>query len=387
MIEAPSTILVVDDDEWLRQVLEVRLTAMGHRVISACDGDEALACARRENPDLILLDVVMPRMNGLEAARELKSSPQTEHIPVVMVTALGDVKDRVSALEAGADDLLTKPVEVSELKARVKSLLQIKAYHDHMRRYRQELEAEVGRKTRELQLALASIKSDSLDTIYRLARAAEFRDRTTGAHLKRISQYAAAVARAAGCPPEWVETLLYAVPMHDIGKIAVADGILCKPGKLTESEWEAMREHAEIGAAILDGSGSELLQMAAVIARAHHERWDGTGYPRGLQGEEIPLAARITAIVDVFDALCSRRPYKQALPPEQAVEIIREGRGRHFAPALVDAFLAALDEILAVSRRFPEEGDPETGFGALPGGKTPAAVLADSRLTPAEAKR
>jgi len=350
--DSRSTILVVDDEEWLRHVLEARLTVMGHRVISACDGDEALACARRENPDLILLDVMMPRLNGFEVARQLKHSPQTEHIPIVMVTALGDAKDRARALEAGADDFLTKPVEVSELKARVRSLLQVKAYHDHMRHYGQVLEAEVEHKTVALRQALASIKSDSLDTIYRLARAAELRDRMTGAHLQRVSQYAVAVAQATGRSPEWIETLLYAVPMHDIGKIAIADGILCKPGKLTEDEWAAMRKHPEIGAAILAGSRSDLLQMAEVIARSHHEKWDGTGYPSGLRGEEIPLAARVTTIVDVFDALCSRRPYKSALATEQAVEIIKEGRGRHFDPAVVDAFLASLAEILSIAGRF-----------------------------------
>jgi putative two-component system response regulator len=357
MTDSRSKILVVDDDDRLRDILEARLSALGHEVITARDGEEALASAHRENPDLILMDVMMPRLDGYEAARRLKNGPLTEHIPIVMVTALNEVNDRVRALEAGADDFLTKPVDASELKARVKSLLQVKAYHDYRRRYQQELESEVSRKTQELRDALARLQSASLDTIYRLARAAEFKDHTTYAHLQRVSQYAAATARAAGQPPEWIELLLYAAPMHDIGKIGIADHILCKPEKLTADEWAAMEKHAEIGAEILSGADSELLKLAEVIARAHHEKWGGGGYPKGLRGEEIPLAARIVAIADVYDALCSPRSYKEAMTEEQVLKIIREGRGRHFDPALVDAFLSVLDQILIIRSKFSDEND------------------------------
>ena len=355
MTSSRSKILVVDDDDRLRDILGARLTALGHEVIDARDGEDAIASALRENPDLILMDVMMPRMNGYEAARSLKKGPQTAHIPIVMVTALGEVNDRVRALDAGADDFLTKPVDASELNARVKSLLQVKAFHDHLRNYQQELESEVARKTDALRDALARLKAVSLDTIYRLARAAEFKDQTTCAHLYRVSHYAIVIARAAGQSVDWSEVLLHASPMHDIGKIGVSDHILCKPGKLTADEWTAMQKHTEIGASILAGSESELLKMAEVIARSHHEKWDGTGYPDRRRGEEIPLAARIVSIADVFDAVCSRRPYKEAMTVEQALNVIREGQGCQFDPRGVEAFFSGLDEILAIRARFSDE--------------------------------
>ena len=272
-----------------------------------------------------------------------------------MVTALNEVQDRVRALEAGADDFLTKPVDGSELKARVQSLLKVKAYNDHMRHYQEELEAAVAKKTDALRAVLQRLEAASLDTIYRLSRAAEFRDSDTGAHIERVSHYAAAVARQMGQSHEFAQMLLYAAPMHDVGKIAIPDRILLKPGKLSPDEWRIMQKHAEIGAAILSNSDSELLQMAETIAWTHHEKWDGTGYPRGLREEAIPLVGRITAVVDVFDALCSKRPYRQPLPMDRPLEIIRDARSQHFDPRVVDAFLAAKDEVLAIKERFSDE--------------------------------
>jgi putative two-component system response regulator len=350
-----SRILVVDDDERFRRILEDRLLAMGHEVILATDGEDGLAKAQDERLDLVLLDVMMPVLDGYEAARRLKGSDETRHIPIVMVTALNEVQDRVRALEAGADDFLTKPVDGSELKARVQSLLKVKAYNDHMRRYQVELEAEVSRQTEALSAALKSLEVASLDTIYRLSRAAEYRDSDTGAHIERVSHYAAAVARRMGQSHDFAQILLYAVPMHDVGKIAIPDRILLKPGKLNPEEWRIMQRHTEIGAAILSNADSELLQVAETIAWTHHEKWDGTGYPRGLRAEAVPLVGRITAVVDVFDALCSKRPYRQPLPMDRPLEIIRNGRNQHFDPEVVDAFLAARDEVLAIKERFSDE--------------------------------
>ena len=365
-----SRILVVDDEDRLRRVLEARLIAMGHEVIMAVDGEDGLAKAGRDNPDLVLLDVMMPKLDGFEVARRLKGSPQTGHIPIVMVTALGGVQDRVRALEAGADDFLTKPVDPSELKARVRSLLTVKAYHDHMRHYQQELESEVAKKTEALQKALRQTQAASLDTIYRLSRAAEYRDEDTGDHLQRVSHYAGAVARRLGQPESFTGILLYAVPMHDVGKIGIPDHILLKPGKLDPDEWLIMRRHAEIGAGILSGSDSELLRMAEDIALTHHEKWDGSGYPRGLREEAIPLAGRITAIADVFDALCSRRPYKEPFPVEKSLGILRSEAGKHFDPAVVNAFFAVQPEILDTTNRF--QNDREGRLIPLAGGATQA---------------
>jgi len=350
-----SRILVVDDEDRLRRVLEARLVAMGHTVILAVDGEDGLAKANRDNPDLVLLDVMMPKLDGYAVARQLKASPQTGHIPIVMVTALGDVQDRVRALDAGADDFLTKPVDPSELKARVQSLLKVKAYHDHLHHYREELEAEVARKTEALTAALRKIEATTLDTIYRLSRAAECKDEDTGVHVQRVGHYAATIALRMGQPTEFVDLLMYAVPMHDVGKIGIPDRILLKPGKLDADEWRIMQTHTEIGAAILGGSDSELLRMAESIAMTHHEKWDGSGYPRGLAGEDIPLPGRLTAIADVFDALCSRRPYKQPFPVDQALDIIRKGRAQHFDPELVDVFLSAQSDIQAITARYVDK--------------------------------
>lgn len=351
----PGRILVVDDDEPLRRVLEARLCAMGHEVIMAVDGEDGLNKATRESPDLVLLDIMMPKLDGLATARRLKASPRTCHIPIVMVTAMGEVQDRVRALEAGADDFLTKPVDPSELKARVQSLLKVKAYNDHMRHHQQELESAVAKKTESLREALHKIQVASLDTIYRLSRAAEYKDEDTWDHVQRVSDYAVAVAGRLGQPKSFTEMLLYAAPMHDVGKIGIPDRILLKPGKLDADEWRIMQTHAAIGASILAGSDSELLQMAATIALTHHEKWNGMGYPSGLQGNTIPIAGRITAIADVFDALCSRRPYKEPFPVEKALSLIRSESGKHFDPAVVDALFAVQPEILKIQDRFKDE--------------------------------
>lgn len=350
-----SKVLVVEDEDRLRRMLEVRLEFMGYEVVVAVDGEDALVKVAESSPDIILLDVMMPKLDGYATARRLKDSPQTSHIPIVMVTSLCDVQDRVRALDAGADDFLTKPVDPTELKARVQSLLKVKAYNDHMLHYQQDLEFEVGKKTEALRKALQETQAATLDTIFRLSRAAEHKDKDTGAHIQRVSHYAAAVACRLGQSERFIELLLYAVPMHDIGKIGIPDRILLKPCKLDPDEWRIMQTHAEMGAFILAGSDSELLQIAEAIALTHHEKWDGTGYPHGLRGDAIPLAGRIAAIADVFDALCSKRPYKTAFPLEQSLDIIRGEAGKQFDPAVVDAFLTIQPEILDITSRFNDE--------------------------------
>jgi putative two-component system response regulator len=265
-----------------------------------------------------------------------------------MVSGLGDVKDRIAALEAGVDDFLTKPFDTVELKTRVGSLLKVKAYHDRMRDHEKELEKEVAARTSQLTLALKGTKAASLETIYCLTRASEYKDESTGEHVKRMSRYAAVIAGKMGLGEETIERILYAAPMHDIGKIGIPDDIILKPGKLNEAEWRVMKQHTIIGSYILAASDAEVIKLGRDIALTHHEKWDGSGYPRGLKGTEIPVTGRIAGIADVFDALTSKRPYKEAFSTDKSFAIIAESRGSHFDPRIVDAFFAVKEEILRI---------------------------------------
>ena len=347
-------LLVVDDEDRNLRLMEAMLVPLGYEVVLARDGLEALDKVREIPPDVILLDVMMPKMDGFEVARRLKEDEGTKNIPVVMVTALKKVEDRVKALEVGADDFLSKPVDGSELIATLNSQLKVKAYNDHMRNYQKELEDEVAKRTEQLRQAFEKIKLASLETIHRLSRAAERKDEGTGAHIQRMSRFSAAIARQIGLDDSAVEAILYAAPMHDLGKIGIPDQILLKPGRLDPDEWEIMKQHSILGVQILEGSDAESIKLAEVIALTHHEKWDGSGYPRGLKSLEIPLAGRITAIADVFDALTSKRPYKEPFPLGKAFIIIREGQGSHFDPRVVDAFFTVEDEILSIKGKYKD---------------------------------
>ncbi|GAB6271639.1 MAG: two-component system response regulator [Smithellaceae bacterium] len=356
-MEKKPHILVVDDEDRNLRLMEAVLLPLGYDVAFARNGEEALAKVRETPVDVILLDVMMPGLDGFEVARILKSDDRTKIIPVVMVTALQEVEDRIRALEAGADDFLAKPVDKTEIRARVASLVKVKAYNDYIRNYSRELETEVARRTRDLRLAFERIKAMSLEALYRLTRAAEYKDEDTGAHIQRMSQYSATIARTMGLNDQTVEYILYAAPMHDIGKIGIPDKILLKPGKLTEEEWVIMKEHTIIGGRILEGSKAGYIHLGEIVALTHHEKWDGSGYPLGLKGNKIPLVGRIVAIADVFDALMSKRPYKEAFPLEKSHGIIREGRGNHFDPAVVDAFFASGKELDRIRQEFKDNHD------------------------------
>ncbi len=351
-----KTVLVVDDEAVNCRLVDAILTPLGYRVFTASNGEEALQKVETVNPDVILLDIMMPVLDGFETVRRLKSSEQTMLIPVVMVTALKDVEDRVRALEAGADDFLTKPIERMELRARVNSLIKVKAYNDQMKNYQQELENQVKERTEELTKTLEKLKYASLDTVLRLSKAAEYRDEDTGAHIIRMSNYASLIAEKMRLPDKTVESILYAAPLHDIGKIGVPDRILLKPGPLDEREWEIMKKHTTFGAKILEGSEG-YLQLGRVIALTHHEKWDGSGYPAGLKGNDIPLAGRIVAIADVFDAMTSKRPYKEPFSIEKTLSLIKEARGTHFDPAVVDTFFEMKDGILNIRDIYQDEGN------------------------------
>jgi putative two-component system response regulator len=350
--QTPSTVLVVDDEAIDRELLKETLEELGYDVVTAADGSEALEQARARRPGVVLLDLVLPDVCGLGVVTQLKGNPSTATMPIVMISGHGQLQDRVQALELGVDDFLTKPVEKTELAARVKSLLKVKAYNDHMEEYRGRLELDVRSKTAELLRASRRLQDVSLDTVCRLTRVAEYRDDETGAHVRRISEYAALLARAAGLQETTVQTIRYGATMHDLGKVGVPDRILRKPGKLDEDEWRIMRRHPTIGAEILKGCRASYTRMGRIIALTHHERWDGTGYPRGLRGEQIPLVGRIAAIADVFDALTTQRAYKAAFPLQESLDVIKMGRGLMFDPRLVDAFFGVWDEAKAIHQRY-----------------------------------
>lgn len=351
-----KTILVVDDRPANIELLEAFLVPQGYEIFTAATGEEALEKISGGQVDLVLLDVILPGMDGFEVTRRVRLDQRHRLLPIILVTALLETADRVKGIEAGCDDFITKPVEYTELSARVRSLLKIKAYNDLMGNYRKDLESEVAGRTEELKRAIERIKADSLETIHRLSVASEYKDADTGAHIRRMSRYCAAIARRMGLDEKTVETILYAASMHDLGKLGIPDAILLKPDKLDPAEWEIMKRHAVIGAKILKGSDAEFIKAGEAIARCHHEKWDGTGYPESLKGTEIPIASRIAAIADVFDALTARRPYKKPFSVEKSLGIIREGSGSHFDPDVVDAFFAIQDEILVIKNQYETDG-------------------------------
>ena len=350
-------ILIVDDDKMSRLLLNTILSRMSYSVSEAFDGSDCLEKAASICPDLILMDVGMPGMDGLDVTRLLKSNDETKNIPVLVVSGHDDLDDRVRAVEAGAEDFLSKPVEQIILKAKVKSLLKIKEYNDHIQNYQKRLEKEVEKKTAnlkqaldELQTASEKLRVYSMDTILRLSQAAEYKDAETGEHIQRIGYYILAIGKALGLSDQEIEAYQYASPMHDVGKIGIPDHILMKPGPLDASEWDIMKQHTLIGGKILSGSDSSILQMAETIAMTHHEKWDGSGYPHRLRRMDIPMVGRITAIADVFDALTSKRPYKEAFSVEKAFEIMLEERGKSFDPELLDVFFSIKRKIAQIRR-------------------------------------
>ncbi|TBV00070.1 response regulator [Stutzerimonas kirkiae] len=317
-VDSRRLLLLVDDEPTNLQVLFHTLKEQ-YRLLIAKDGAKALELARGEQPDLILLDVMMPGMDGYEVCQRIKGDPLTSNIPVIFVTALAQAADEEYGLELGAVDYISKPFNPGIVKARVRTHLSL-------------VQADMLRQTR-------------LQIVQRLCAAAEFKDNETSQHTIRVGQFSRALALAVGYGEAAAEDLLHSAPMHDVGKIGIPDAILCKPGKLTAEEWDIMRGHTHIGARIIGEHAGGLLQQAAVIALNHHEKWDGSGYPAGLTGEAIPHVARIVAIVDVFDALTSSRPYKRAWPVEEALAFIREQSGAHFDPELVEAFFGCLPQI------------------------------------------
>jgi putative two-component system response regulator len=347
-----ATILLVDDEPVNVKLLDRTLRTVGHRnLYSATDPRTVLDLFIKHKPDLIILDINMPFMDGFEVMLQIQNLGHDDLPPILILTAQNDQEHRVRALKLGASDYVTKPFSVEELLARVRNLLQVQLYRKYIHIRNDWLEERVRERTRELY-------DTRLQIVRRLGRAAEFRDNETGLHIIRMSQMSMVLGEASGMSPSDCELLLNASPMHDIGKIGIPDLILLKPGKLESHEWTIMKTHTTIGAEILSADDSELLTMARIIALNHHEKWDGSGYPNGLKEEEIPLVGRIVALADVFDALTSVRPYKEAWTLEDTMDYINNNRGKHFDPVMVDLLHERINDFMAIKDKFAEPVTP-----------------------------
>jgi putative two-component system response regulator len=337
-------ILIIDDQEANVRLLEGILDGAGYsRLTTLCDSRRAISTFKEVQPDLVLLDLTMPHLDGFGVMELLKRLvPEGAYLPILVLTADITSQAKRKALSLGATDFLTKPFDHIEVLLRIKNLLDTRFLHLQLHSQNQLLDEKVQKRTAQLEQA-------QIEMLERLASAAEVRDDDTGQHIHRVGQLSSRVAFAVGLPDSQVELIRRAAPLHDVGKVGIPDGILLKPGKLTDEEFETMKTHTTIGARILSGGSSELVQMAEQIALTHHERWDGSGYPQGLAGEAIPITGRIVAIADTFDALTHERPYKRAWRLEDALAEIQRQYGRQFDPAIVAAFLT-----LQESADFPQ---------------------------------
>ena len=348
-------VLIIDDSDINLTLVKALVLKLGgcHPILYE-NPLEALAWCRKNIPDLVIVDYMMPEMDGMQFIHKFRTFPGQEEIPVLMVTA-NDQKDiRYEALEGGANDFLNKPIDRIEFSARVRNMLQLRTAQKHLANRAMHLAALVEEQTRE-------VRGREQELIFRLSRAAEFRDPETGAHIKRMAHYSSLIAKHLDLDGKFQKLVLEAAPLHDVGKIGIPDSILLKPARLTPEEFDIMRTHSRLGYELLKDSASEVLMAGAEIALHHHEKFDGTGYPQGLRGHEIAILGRIVAVADVFDALTSERPYKQAWPLDEARQYLEQGRGKHFDPQCVTAFLSGWEEILEIRRRFEDNPCEEKG--------------------------
>ena len=363
-----TTILIVDDSELNCETLVRRLSRDGYQTLTANSGYDALSVITQHPVDLILLDFVMPDMDGYSVLRQIKSMPDMHHIPILMVSALEEQDAVVKCIEAGADDFLTKPINPVLMKARISSSLNKKRLWDKEQQYHIKLEYFNKNLKKKVQRQLEAISSAQMATIFATSKLAESKDPETGAHLERLREFCRILSEELQkndrytqiIDSDFIAAIYAASPLHDIGKVGIPDQILLKPGKLTDNEWEIMRTHPTIGANTLRAvaerhPGNDFINMGINIAECHHEKWDGSGYPRGLAGESIPLEARILALADVYDALTSVRCYKPAFSHEKSRNIIAEGSGSHFDPDIVNAFLQIESEFIRIKNIYSDD--------------------------------
>jgi putative two-component system response regulator len=359
-----ACVMIIDDESINIEIVKAYLEEEGfENLIATTEASKAMDMLREQKPDIVLLDIKMPEISGLELLRMMRRDREMMMIPAIVLTAANDPQVKLQALRLGASDFLAKPVDPSELTLRLENVLAVKAYQDHLADYSEKLEQQVRVRTEEL-------VHSRQEAIHCLARAGEFRDDDTGRHVTRVGRYAAMIASELGFPQAAVDLIEQAAQLHDVGKIGIPDAILHKPGKLDPQEFEIIQEHCNIGRRIINplsheesirlkthtsvglqimgSTNSPVLRLAAVIAATHHEKWDGTGYPKGLAGNAIPIEGRIVAVADVFDALSSARPYKEAFPIERCLKILIDSRGKHFDPRVLDAFLRRKDDAIRV---------------------------------------
>lgn len=346
-----NTVLIVDDQSTGRLILAEIVRSIDKFIdpVTFEHPEAALDYARTHPVDMVITDYQMPKMNGIDLVRELRKLFRDDTVPIVVITVDKEAEIRYQALDSGAIDFLTRPIDRIEYRQRFKNLLALRRHEIENANRRKWLEDKVRVATHEL-------RRREVDTLFRLSRAAESRDKVTGLHLPRMAKYSALIAKGHGLSAAQQEAIELAAPMHDLGKIGIPDRILQSPDKLSEQDMQVMKTHAEIGYDLLKDSGSEYLQMGAMIALGHHEKYDGSGYPNGLQREAIPLEARIVAVADVYDALTSIRPYKQAWQPDQAFAWMHEQAGRHFDPELVEVLVRSRDEVAQIAVRFADRG-------------------------------
>lgn len=366
-----SKIMIVDDEQLVIRVVRRFLSSDGYEnFITLTDPREALETIDREHPDVVLLDIMMPHITGLDLLKVRQQTTTLQHIPFIILSANSEKQIKQDALQLGATDFLSKPVDPSDLVLRVQNALTVKRHHDHLANYAFELERQVRERTKQIEKSREQI-------IHCLARAAEYRDNETGEHVIRVGKYCSEISHQLGFGPEYCREIELAAQLHDVGKIGIPDSVLLNPERLNNEEFEVMkthcglgtqimeplanaegervRRHAEMGGFIMAGVDSPMLELAAKIARTHHEKWDGTGYPAQLKGENIPIEGRICCVADVYDALCSERPYKPKFPIKKCLEIMLSERGTRFDPIVLDAFFERIEQIESIRRAFDDQ--------------------------------
>lgn len=353
-----ADILIVDHQKLNIAMIKKILHRDGFEGVKSTQDPFSVVSFCEENIDLIILDIKMPKLDGFGVIASLQEELGDSRIPpVLVVTDVAEQKFRREALTSGASDYIVRPFDIREFLARVHNMLEVRRAQQMVRFQKNILETKVLERTKELREAHDQLHESRLDVVWRLGRAAEYRDNETGFHIIRMSQIAAVLARAYGMEEEAADLLLLASPMHDIGKLGIPDDVLLKSGKLDKEEWLVMQAHVQIGADILKGGNSDLMIMAHEIALTHHEKWDGSGYPNALKGEEIPLSGRVSALADVFDALTSERPYKKAWSVEKALNFIRSESGKHFEPRLVELLEEKLPKVIEIKMKYAEKVD------------------------------